>query len=115
MNRFLEALRKRESRLPGLLIFTGLVVTFVRHALDPHRVHWDFVQFLSELFVHTVGVAVLSAFAYMAIFMSHEFFLGEELKDLSDKRLWFYIWMTVLVASVCILLVAGYVPSDEDF
>ena len=114
MNRFFEALRKRESRFPGLLIFTGLVVTFVRHVLDPHRVPWDFVQFLSEWFVHTVGLIVLSAFAYMAIFSSHKFFLGEDIKESETQRVLFYIVMTVLVASVCILLVAGYVPADED-
>jgi hypothetical protein len=117
MIRFFEALRKRESRLTGLLIFTGLVVAFVHHDLEPHRVVWDsFVEFLSSWFIHTLALAVLSAFAYIAIFWFHKFFLGEDLKDFSDKHIWFYIWMTVLVVSVCIFMIAGdRLPSYEDY
>jgi len=114
MNRFLEALRETKGRLISLQIFTGLVVTFVRHALDPHRVPWDsFLPFLSSWIIHTVALTVLVAFVWMAIFCSHKFFLGKDFKA-NEFDVWFYILMTVLVASVCILFVAGYVPSDEE-
>jgi uncharacterized membrane protein YidH (DUF202 family) len=61
-----------------------------------------------------VGLTVLVAIAGFAILRFHKFFLGEEPKDNRFEQVWFYILMTVLVASVCIFLVAHYSPVDEE-
>jgi hypothetical protein len=104
-----------ERRLIGLQIVTGLVVAFVRHGLERHRIPWDLQQFLISWFIHTVAVIAFTAIAAAPIIGSHKFFLGYEYDASKDKieQLAFYLSMAVLVASVCILCLASYVPADD--
>jgi len=105
----------REWRLIGLQIVTGLVVAFVRHELETHQVVWDtFEQFLVSWILHTVGLVVFVGIAAFAILRFHMFFLGEEPQDKRFQQVWYYILMTVLVASVCIFFAAHYGPIDEE-
>ena len=106
-----------EWRLIGLQVITGLVVAFVRHDLEKHRVVWDSVeQFLVAWFVHTIAIMVLTAIAAVPILRFHKFFLGYEREGFKDKieELSFYILMTALVASICIFFIAHYVPTYDD-
>jgi hypothetical protein len=104
-----------EWRLIGLQVVTGLVVAFVRHALQTHRMWDSFGQFLVSWVIHTVAVIVLMAIALVPILWFHKFFLGYEYEGTKKKseELSFYLLMTVLVASVCIFLVAHNVPMDD--
>ena len=105
----------REWRLIGLQIVTGLAVAFVRHELETHQVVWHtFEQFLVSWILHTVGLTVLVGIAAFAILQFHKFFLGEGAQDNRFTQVWYYILMTVLVASVCIFLAAHYGPIDEE-
>lgn len=104
-----------EWRLIGLQVFTGLVVTFVRHDLRQPRVAWDsLVNFLSAWFVHTMAVVLLMVIAAVSIQSTHKFFLGYEREQFKDKfeELSYYIVVTVLIAIVGIWFVARF-PTDE--
>jgi hypothetical protein len=106
----------REWRLIGLQIVTGLVVAFARHDLETQRVAWDrFEQFLVSWIIHTVGLVVLVGIVAFVILRFHKYFLGEVPKDNTFQQVWYYILMTVLVASVCIFLAAHYGPIDEEY
>jgi hypothetical protein len=103
-------------RLIGLQVLTGLVVAFVSHDLEQHRVVWDsFEQFFISWIIHTVAVVALVGIAAFPILRFHKFFLGYEHEGSKNKfrELGFYIAMTVLVASVCIFFVSHYVPTDD--
>jgi hypothetical protein len=113
-----------QRKLIGLQIATGLVVLFVRHTLDPHHWGpwvgeafwpWGVVSFLLAWFLHTIAVVALVAFAGFAIMQFHKFFLGYELEKWDFNSLGYYVMMTVLVAAVCILLVAAgsNVPTED--
>ena len=109
---FFQDLEKREI---ALVIFTGLVVTWVRHGLQYHWKAWgSWEDFFVEWFVHTMGVALLMAVALAAIIYSHKFFLGYS-KDSYGRELTFYIVMTILVAAIGIAVVAHWPASDDDF
>jgi hypothetical protein len=102
-------------RLIGLQVITGLAVAVVRHDLEDRRVVWDsFVQFLFDWFIHTVALTVLIGIVAIPILRLHKFFLGYEHAGFKEiEELTFYALMTVLVASVCIFLVAHYVPTED--
>lgn len=105
-----------EWRLIGLQIITALAVTFVRHDLEKHRVAWDsFGDFLIAWFIHTIAVIMLIAIAAVPILRFHKFFVGRELSTSKGdvEAVTFYVLMTVLVASVCIFVVAHHVPIDD--
>ena len=105
-----------ELRLIGLQVVTGLAVAFVRHDLQNPRVAWDsLANFAASWFIHTIAVMVLMAIAFASILRFHKFFLGYEAKGFKNEveALSYYVLMTVLVASVCIFLMAHYTPTDE--
>jgi MFS superfamily sulfate permease-like transporter len=109
-----EVWQDLEKREIALVIFTGLVVAFVRHGLQHHWKAWDsWEDFFIAWFIHTVAVALLVAGSMAAIIFSHKFFLGYNKEDYG-RELTFYILMTILVAAVGILFVASAPPSDDD-
>jgi len=62
---FFQDLEKREI---ALVIFTGLVVAWVRHGLQYHWKAWDsWEDFFIAWFIHTMGVALLMAVSLAAI------------------------------------------------
>jgi hypothetical protein len=97
-----------------LVIFTGLVVSWVSKGLRTHfqKGYPSWGDFFAFWFISTVGVLIASALAAGAIFMAHRFFLDEEYKGDHDK-LFFYIVMTILV--VAILLAVGSTGSPDDW
>lgn len=104
-----------EQREIALVIFTGLVVAFVRHGLQTHWKAWDsWEDFFVAWFIHTLGVGVLVVASMAAIIYSHKFFLGYDKKEYG-RELTFYIVMTALVAAIGILVVANAPPSDNEF
>ena len=110
LKQFGQDLERREF---ALLVFTGLVVTWVRHGLQHHWKGWDsWGDFFAQWFVHTLGVLMLLLAAGAAIIWSHKFFLGYEKKEYG-RELMFYIVMTILVAALCIAFVALKPPSDD--
>jgi len=112
LKEFFQDVEKREI---ALVIFTGLVVAWVRHGLQYHWKSWgSWGDFFAEWFVHTMGVALLIGFALAAIIYSHKFFLGYDRKEYG-RELTFYIVMTILVTAIGIVVVAHWPASDDDF
>ncbi len=110
LREFFQDLEKREI---ALVIFTGLVVAWVRHGLQHHWKGWhSWEDFFIAWFVHTMGVAVLTGVALAAIIYSHKFFLGYDKKDFG-RELTFYIVMTILVVTLGIAFIALRPPSDD--
>ena len=106
-------LQDRKARGIGLVIVTGLIVTWVRQGVSHHWhgfVSWE--SFFISWFIHTIGVSVFSAFAAAAIMGTHKFFLGAEYKD-DVEKLAFYVVMAVLVGAFAIAVVAN-APEVED-
>jgi hypothetical protein len=60
-----------------------------------------------------VALTFLLAFAGFAILLFHKFFLGENVKD-NWFEVWFYTLMTVLIATLCIFLIAHYGPTEDE-
>ena len=108
---FFKDLEKREI---ALWIFTGLVVSWLRHGLQYHWKAWNsWEDFLLGWFIHTMGVGLLVAVALAAIIFSHKFFLGYN-KEEYGRELTFYIVITILACAlgVAFLALRG---STEDF
>lgn len=110
LREFFQDLEKREI---ALVIFTGLVVAWVRHGLQYHWKAWDsWEDFFIAWFIHTMGVALLMGVSLAAIIYSHKFFLGYDRKDYG-RELTFYIVMTILVTALGIAFIALRPPSDD--
>ncbi len=107
-------LKDKDAKGVGLVIMTGLIVSWVRHGIEHHWhgfASWD--SFFLSWFIHTVGVSVFSAFAAAAIMGTHKFFLGDEWKG-DVKEMAFYVVMTVLVGAFAVGLVANAPEVDDD-
>lgn len=103
----------RKVRGIGLVIVTGLVVTWVRQGVSHHWhgfTSWE--SFFISWFIHTIAVSVFSAFAAAAIMGTHKFFLGAAYNDDTEK-LAFYVVMAALVGAFAIAVVAN-APEVED-
>jgi hypothetical protein len=111
--RLKEMFQDVEKREIALVIFTGLVVAYVRHGLQHHWKPWDsYEDFFVAWFIHTVGVALLIGVTLGSIIYSHKFFLGYDRKEYGGE-VTFYVVMTILVAALGIALVALLPPSDD--
>lgn len=103
-----------QARSIGLLVATGLIVSWVRHGLQ-HQWHgfesWE--SFFTWWFIHTIGVGVFSVFAAAAVIGTHRFFLDDDWKG-DHEHLVFYVVVTVLVGAFAIAVVANASASDDD-
>lgn len=97
-----------------LFLFTGLVVSWVRHGLQHHwQAFPSWKLFFIYWFVHTLGIAVFTLVAGAVIIGTHNFFLGYKWRE--DKgELMFYIVMTVLVGALSLAFLANYRSNDID-
>ena len=107
-------LRSPKTRQVALIVFTGLVVTFVRHGLEKHwRPFESAEQFLIGWMIHSIAAFLLSAIAAIVIARSNRFFTGhQEVPELED--LVTYALLTILVGAIAILIVANWPERDED-
>jgi hypothetical protein len=88
-----------------LIPVTGLVVAYVRHAINNKQ--WDSVeQALVSWIIHSIALMVFFLATSAVILWSHEFFLGRKYKGNLEEEPQFYILMTVLVAAVSIYLIS---------
>jgi len=104
----------REARSIGLVVVTGLIVSFVRQEIQHHRhgfASWE--SFFISWFIHTIAVSVFSVFAAAAIMGAHKFFMGDKYEN-DIERLVFYVVMTVLLGAFAIAIVANAPVYDED-
>ncbi len=109
LKEFFEDLEKRQI---ALVIFTGLVVAWVRHGLQYHWKSWDsWEDFFIAWFIHTMGVALLMAASLAAIIFTHKFFRGYNKEDYSEIT--FYVLMTILIGALGIAFLALRGPSDD--
>jgi hypothetical protein len=95
---------KSETKIFALLVFTGLVVSWVRQGLA-HQFKWfaSWGDFFISWFVHTVAVAVVAVLASAAILRANRFFVDSE-PEKDYHKLMFYAVMTVLVAAILIVI-----------
>jgi hypothetical protein len=104
----------RQAKAIGLVVVTGLIVSWVRQGLQ-HHWHgfssWE--SFFISWFIHAIGVSVFSAFAAATIIGTHKFFLDDEWKG-DVERVAFYAMMTVLVGAFAIAVVANAPEVDDD-
>jgi hypothetical protein len=106
--------KDRQARGIGLVVVTGLIVSWVRHGLQHHWHGYEsWESFFSGWFIHTVGVSIFSAFAAATIIGTHKFFLDDEWKG-DINRVAFYVVMTVLVGAFAIAVVANAPETDDD-
>ncbi len=111
--RWREFVRNIETRGVALVIFTGLIVAWVRHGLQNHWKPWDSWEgFFASWLVHTLGVVLLTLVTVITIIWSHKFFLGYDKKEY-DREMTFYIVITILVAALGIAFVANSPPRDD--
>ena len=103
-----------QARSIGLVIVTGLIVSFVRQGIQHHWhgfASWE--SFFSSWFIHAIAVFVFSMFGAAAIMWTHKFFRGDDWKgDMED--LVFYVVMTTLVGAFAIAVVANASEHDDD-
>ncbi len=108
------AWKDREVRGIGLVVFTGLVVSWVTQELQ-HNWHsfssWEGFFFLWV--INTLAVGVFSALVAAAIAGTHKFFTGEERKE-GMETLVFYVVMTVLLGALAVAAMANAVRSEDD-
>jgi uncharacterized membrane protein YeaQ/YmgE (transglycosylase-associated protein family) len=105
--------KDRQARGIGLVIVTGLIVSWVRQGLQHHWhafASWE--SFLISWFIHAIGVSVFSVFAAAAIMGAHKFFVGDRYEN-DIETLVFYVVMTVLVGAFAVAIVAN-APSAGD-
>jgi hypothetical protein len=94
-----------EIKRIALVVFTGLVVAWVRQGLEHHWksfASWE--DFFLSWFIYTQVVALLAVFAGGAIIGTHRFFVGSEYGDDYDKLI-FYVVMTALISAIFIALI----------
>jgi hypothetical protein len=106
--------KDRQLRGVGLVIVTGLIVTWVRQGIQHHWhgfASWE--SFFISWFIHTIAVSIFSVFAGVAIVGTHKFFLGAGYNDETEKLV-FYVVMTVLVGAFAIAIVANAPGVDDD-
>src|SRR5579864_7304695 len=83
LREFFKDLEKREI---ALVIFTGLVVTYVRHGWQHHWKAWDsWGDFFAEWLVNTMEVALLKGPAFAQIKYHPKFFSGYDKKKYEGK------------------------------
>ncbi len=108
------AWKDREVRGIGLVVFTGLVVSWVTQELQ-HNWHsfssWEAFFFLWV--INTLAVGVFGALVAAAIAGTHKFFTGEERKE-GMETLVFYVVMTVLLGALAVAAMANAVRSEDD-
>jgi hypothetical protein len=106
--------KSREARGIGLVVVTGLIVSWVRQGIQHHGhgfASWE--SFFTSWFIHTIGVSVFSVFAAATIMGTHKFFVGDKHEG-DIETLVFYVVMTVLVGAFAIGIVANAPIDDED-
>ncbi|HLH92906.1 MAG TPA: hypothetical protein VKX28_31155 [Xanthobacteraceae bacterium] len=103
-----------DAKIVILTIVAGLAVAYVRHDLIDHAGWESLEQFFVWWFIHTLGLGVYFAAVAIAISLSHEFFLGYKFEE-KHRHLFFYVLMAVMVASVCVWLLAHHVFAGDDF
>jgi hypothetical protein len=96
----------RETKSVGLVVFTGLVVYWVRAGLDKHWKSLTWSDFFSFWFLDAFTVLVVSGIAVTAIIFTENFFVGRS-KDEDYNRVFFYIVMTILIVA----LFVGFIAS----
>ena len=94
-----------QTKCIALVVFTGLVVSWVRQGLEHHWkwfASWE--DFFLSWFIYTQVVAFLAVFAGVAIIATHRFFVGSEYGDDNDQLI-FYVVMTALVSAIFIAII----------
>ena len=94
-----------QTKCIALVVFTGLVVSWVRQGLEHHWkwfASWE--DFFLSWFIYTQVVAFLAVFAGVAIIATHRFFVGSAYGDDYDQLI-FYVVMTALVSAIFIAII----------
>jgi hypothetical protein len=106
-----------DSKRFVLVAMAGLAVAFVRQILQYQRYAWEsWGLFFVSWFIHYVAIAIFIAITYACIMGWEKVFLGERAqhKTLSLDHFLVYISIAVIVAAICIFVLAHWVPVGDD-
>ena len=107
----------QDPRVTSLAATAGLVVAYVRHAIQYQRYSWDSIlEFFGWWFIHYIAVILLLGLAYVITRGNSSFLLGrsETLRKLTLEEGMIFGCIIIIVAAVAIFFFAHYVPVDVD-
>ncbi len=107
----------QDPRLTSLAGGAGLVVAYVRHAIQYHRYSWDsIIEFLGWWFIHYIAVIFVLGIAYAITRGNSSFLLGrsETLRKLTLEEGMIYGCIIIIVAAVAVFFIAHLVPVGSD-
>jgi len=109
--------KRERNRVIGLIVFTGLVVAWVRRGLEHHWQSFaSWGDFFLSGFGHAFAVAFASVFAAAVMSGTLRFFVGSECKDDDSDKLFVCAVMTVLVVAIFLAIAASPMgPPDWNF
>jgi hypothetical protein len=101
-----------------LLVFTGLVVAYVRNVVQYHHYFWDStVKFFAWWFIHYIAVGIVTASSYFLIKNTEKIFFKykESEQGLTWEQAVVYTSLIILVCSILVFLLAHWGgTSDYD-
>ena len=107
----------KDPRLTTLAATAGLVVAYVRHAIQYQRYSWDSIlEFLGWWFIHYIAVIIVLGLAYAFTRGNASLLLGrsETLRKLTLEEGIIYGCIIVIIASVAVFFIANWVPVGTD-
>ena len=103
-------------RVTGLAAAAGLIVAYVRHALQYHRYTWDSIlEFLIWWFIHYIVVIFVVGIAYAVTRGREQLLFGrsESLRKLTMEEAMIYGSIVVIVSVIAIFLIAHWPLEDR--
>jgi len=104
-------------RVTGLAALAGLVVAYVRHAVQYHRYSWDsLLDFLGWWLIHYIAVILVVGITYAVTRGKESLLFGrnESLHKLTLEEGMIYGSIIIIVAAISIFLIAHWVPIDAN-
>jgi hypothetical protein len=107
-----------QSKIWLLFVLDALALTLVRDQIEYGKLWKSWSQFLELIFIHACGIGLLLAVAGACIMTFDKFWLGYKVETKtgnSTEEPMFYVLMTLLVATILVLVGLSVTPSfDED-
>jgi hypothetical protein len=106
------------SKIWLLFVLDALALTLVRDHIEYGKLWQSWRQFLELTFIHACGIGVLLPVAGACIMTFDKFWLGYKIETKTGNSIeepMFYVLMTLLVATILVLVGLSVTPSfGED-
>lgn len=100
-----------------MAVLAGLVVAYVRHAVQYHRYTWDSIlDFFTWWFIHYIAVILVIGITYAVTRGKESLLFGrhESLRKLTLEEGMIYGSIVIIVAAISLFLIAHWVPVDSN-